>query len=239
MLEAAKEQAHALPSAFRGVDLLITTSPPPSLSMLSPSFASSGISLAPAAPPLAEIVKLSRPRYLFWADGEGFWEREPFGWAGAKGDERWTRAVKLGALGSVNSGAGKPPRVSECWRFRSMLSKQWFYATSLPAQTPTTKPPVRPGNATPNPFTMPTTSATAPKRSADDGEDGADSKRAKKEPGPPPETYVCNICQQPGVSGRGTSLADARSTGSKIVHRRRKPTPPNPRLVTSATSANL
>lgn len=50
---------------------------------------------------------------MFWADGEGFWEREPFGWAGPDGkDERWTRAVKLGALGALgNPGAGKPARV--------------------------------------------------------------------------------------------------------------------------------
>lgn len=112
MLAAAKEQAHALPSAFHGVDLFITTSPPPSLSLLSPSFPTSGISLGTAAPPLAEIIKLARPRYLFWADGEGFWEREPFGWAGVKGEERWTRAVKLGALAAVGKGAGKPARVS-------------------------------------------------------------------------------------------------------------------------------
>jgi hypothetical protein len=112
MLEAAKEKTNALPSAFHGVDLFVTTSPPPSLGLLSPTFPSSGLSLATAAPPLAELVKLSRPRYLFWADGEGFWEREPFGWAGAKGDERWTRAVKLGALGAVGKGEGKPARVS-------------------------------------------------------------------------------------------------------------------------------
>ncbi|BEJ18171.1 hypothetical protein CspHIS471_0704480 [Cutaneotrichosporon sp. HIS471] len=183
MLEAAKEKASALPPAFHGVDIFITTSPPPSLSLLSPSFPSSGISLATAAPPLAELVKLSRPRYLFWADGEGFWEREPFGWPGGKGDERWTRAVKLGAVGAVGKGAGKPAR--------------WFYATSLPPQTPTTKPPVRPGNASPNPFTMPSGGGSS-KRQAEDSNGADGAKRVKSEPGPPPEDYTCKICNVQG-----------------------------------------
>lgn len=49
---------------------------------------------------------------MFWAEGEGFWEREPFGWAAEAGgkEERWTRAVKLGALGA--EGEGKKARVS-------------------------------------------------------------------------------------------------------------------------------
>lgn len=111
LLKAAREQSAALPSPFRGVDVLLAMSPPPGLNLLSPSFSSSGVTLAPAAPPLAEVVKRARPRYLFWADGEGFWEREPWGWAGADGkDERWTRAVKLGALGDAADG-GKAARV--------------------------------------------------------------------------------------------------------------------------------
>ena len=49
---------------------------------------------------------------MFWGDGEGFWEREPWGWTGVGGrEERWTRAVKLGALGEEREG-GKKARVS-------------------------------------------------------------------------------------------------------------------------------
>ena len=50
---------------------------------------------------------------MFWGEGEGFWEREPFGWAGENGqDERWTRAVKLGALGGEDAPGTKKARVS-------------------------------------------------------------------------------------------------------------------------------
>jgi hypothetical protein len=110
--EAAKAAA-ALPSAFHGVDVLLTAVPPPSLSLLSPSFTSVTFPLSTPAPPLGEVVKRSRPRYMFWADGEGFWEREPWGWPGADGkDERWTRALKLGHLGAPPPATGKPARVS-------------------------------------------------------------------------------------------------------------------------------
>ncbi len=111
-LASARDASAALPSAFSGVDLLILSTPPPSLSLLSPSFPSLGFPLASPAAPLADLLKKTRPRYLFWGDGEGFWEREPWGWTGTSGkEERWTRAVKLGALGGEDDG-GKKARVS-------------------------------------------------------------------------------------------------------------------------------
>lgn len=108
-LANARDAAVALPPAFQGIDLLLMTSPPPNLSMLSPSFASAGIELADPAPPLTNIVERARPRYMFWSEGPGFWEREPWGWGEAGSEDRWTRAVKLGALGEV--GEGKKARV--------------------------------------------------------------------------------------------------------------------------------
>ena len=66
--------------------------------------------LAESAPPLKEVVEKSRPRYMFWSEGDGFWEREPIGWMDADGEKRWTRGVKLGALG--DQGEGKKTRVS-------------------------------------------------------------------------------------------------------------------------------
>lgn len=74
---------------------------------------------------------------------------------------------------------------------------QWFYATSLPAQTPTTAPPAKPANATPNPLTMPSGPAVS-KRRAGDEEATDDAKRGRTERGPPPDSYVCKICQIPG-----------------------------------------
>ncbi|WVF70938.1 hypothetical protein IAT40_005733 [Kwoniella sp. CBS 6097] len=191
-LASAKTSAAALPSAFQGVDLLLFSSPPPHLSTLSPSYASSGIALAKAAPPLEEVVRRARPRYLLWGDGEGFWEREPWGWAGPNGkEERWTRAVKLGALGGEAPAGGKKAR--------------WFYAFGLPPQTATTPLPTRPANTTPNPFMMPSSSGNAmagKKRGPLDeqnhifGEQAV--KKGRTEGGPPPDSYVCKICAQPG-----------------------------------------
>ena len=101
-LASARESAISLPPAFQGVDLLLVSQPPPSLSLLSTSAATLPFPLAEPAAPLAEVVQKSKPRYMFWAEGEGFWEREPWGWIGENGkEERWTRAVKLGALGDA------------------------------------------------------------------------------------------------------------------------------------------
>jgi hypothetical protein len=47
---------------------------------------------------------------MFWAEGEGYWEREPISWQEEGKEVRWTRAVKLGALGA--EGEGKKARVS-------------------------------------------------------------------------------------------------------------------------------
>lgn len=114
-LASARESAVSLSSAFQGVDLLLLSSPPPSLSLLSPAAASLPFPLAQTVPPLGEVVTKCRPRYIFWGEGEGFWEREPFGWTGEnEKEERWTRAVKLGALGGEEPQGVKKARVSCC-----------------------------------------------------------------------------------------------------------------------------
>ncbi|KAK4686926.1 CWF19-like protein 1, partial [Tremellales sp. Uapishka_1] len=196
-LASARTSSEALPAAFHGVDLLLLSAPPPSLALLSPSYPSLAVPLATAAPPLLEVVKRSRPRYMFWGEGEGFWEREPWGWTGSTGrDERWTRAVKLGALGGEDVPGQKKAR--------------WFYAFTLPPQTATTPIPARPANASPNPYILgatipvPASAVAGMKRSAplEDqnfifGGQGA-NKKGKTDAGPPPEHYVCKICQLPG-----------------------------------------
>ncbi|WWC96714.1 hypothetical protein V866_003586 [Kwoniella sp. B9012] len=192
-LASAKQEASALPSAFQGVDLLLFSSPPPHLSTLSPSYTSSGVSLAQSAPPLEEVVRRAKPRYLLWGDGEGFWEREPWGWTGPTGkEERWTRAVKLGALGGEAPTGGKKAR--------------WFYAFTLPPQTATSPLPAKPANATPNPYVMPSTPSSSSTSSRKRGplEDqnyifgGQQAKKGRTEGAVPPDNYVCKICAQPG-----------------------------------------
>ncbi|OCF75228.1 nuclear protein [Kwoniella mangroviensis CBS 8886] len=192
-LASAKQEASALPSAFQGVDLLLLSSPSPHLSTLSPSYASSGVSLAQSAPPLEEVVRRAKPRYLLWGDGEGFWEREPWGWTGPTGkEERWTRAVKLGALGGEAPTGGKKAR--------------WFYAFTLPPQTATSPLPAKPANATPNPYVMPSTPSSSSTSSRKRGplEDqnyifgGQQAKKGRTEGAVPPDNYVCKICAQPG-----------------------------------------
>ncbi|WVQ85626.1 hypothetical protein IAT38_007792 [Cryptococcus sp. DSM 104549] len=180
-LASAKQSASNLPSAFQGVDLLLFSSPPPHLSTLSPSFLNSGITLAPPVHLLEEVVRKAKPRYLLWGDGEGFWEREPWGWVGAGGkEERWTRAVKLGALGGEALPGAKKAR--------------WFYAFSLPPQTATSPVPPRPANATPNPFV-----ALVPsnKKRGPDGEKPGEAKKSRTD-GVLPADYVCKICSQSG-----------------------------------------
>lgn len=95
-----------------GVDILLLHSPPPSLSLLSPSCTKLDFSLGTGAVPFGDLVRRTRPRYIFWAGGgeDGFWEREPFGWTGADG--RYTRAIKIGNFGGPPAPEGKKkPRV--------------------------------------------------------------------------------------------------------------------------------
>jgi hypothetical protein len=56
---------------------------------------------------------------MFWAEGEGYWEREPISWQEEGKEVRWTRAVKLGALGA--EGEGKKARVSLFIRYELKL----------------------------------------------------------------------------------------------------------------------
>ncbi|KAL7423731.1 hypothetical protein Q5752_001313 [Cryptotrichosporon argae] len=192
----------ALPSAFQGLDLLLFSAPPPFMSLLSP-YAALPPSEAQQAPPFADVIKRARPRYIFWpGQGEAFWEREPFGWANEGKEERWTRAVRLG-------GVTEPKK------------NRWFYAFTLPPQTPSMPIPERPANATPNPLVFASLSPAASgpqdcssgrKRGHDEEENG-ESKRGRTDgdvvpeaslphdgearSSKPPPGYVCNICQSP------------------------------------------
>ena len=177
-LEAARQPA--LPTPFQGLDLLLLNTPPPNLSLLSKSFTSTAIQLAEPATPLKEVVERSRPRYLFWAEGEGYWEREPISWQEEGKEVRWTRAVKLGALGA--EGDGKKARVNSQGHIALELTTKWFYAFTLPPQTLTTPLPVRPANATPSPFGLVAEqlNTNGKKRTAEDDEEVFDDSLTKK-----------------------------------------------------------
>lgn len=110
-ISLANARSVPLPTPFQGLDLLVLPTSPPDIASLSPSFPSTGITLGQLPAEVRDLLIKSRPRYLFWADSQAFWEREPFGWTGIAGqEERWTRTVKLGALGG--EAEGKKPRVS-------------------------------------------------------------------------------------------------------------------------------
>nr|ODO02602.1 nuclear protein [Cryptococcus depauperatus CBS 7855] len=181
-LALAKQFTSALPTAFQGIDILLLSSPSPSLANFSSSFASSGISLVDPAPPLDQVVRSAKPRYLLWGTGNGFWEREPCGWNGPNGkEERWTRVVKLGELGGEAPAEGKKAR--------------WFYAFTLPPQATSSPLPVKPTNTTPNPFIQ---AVNNKKRNASDVADDEPHKKGRTGGAPPPDDYVCKVCSQPG-----------------------------------------
>lgn len=187
-LEAARQAAQALPHAFEGVDVLLIPGPPPKIAQLSQSYPSAGVDVSGAAEPLADIIRRARPRYMFWADSQGFWEREPFGWNHEGKDERWTRAVKLGALGDQGEKKGRVcGLLPDCERDTHAHNEQWFYAFTLPPQAATSPLPVKPANATPNPYTVAAGSerkrpALEDQQSAFAGPDAKRSKNGERRP---------------------------------------------------------
>ncbi|KII88125.1 hypothetical protein PLICRDRAFT_41246 [Plicaturopsis crispa FD-325 SS-3] len=166
------------------VDVLLSTVPPDSIShFASPPSPTYGV------PPLDDIVRKTKPRYHFTV-GAGtppaFWERPPFVWDDEQG--RITRYVGLGAFGG-DPGPGKKQR--------------WFYAFSITPQAPA---PVRPANATKNPFTEAAAAPRPPKRPMESGGENyifgdvrQPGKRARTgpagDPGKPPPGYKCKRCE--------------------------------------------
>ncbi|KZT26632.1 hypothetical protein NEOLEDRAFT_1147265 [Neolentinus lepideus HHB14362 ss-1] len=138
------------------------------------------------APPLDEIVRTTKPKYIFSSGGgkpPKFWEREPFTWEAEEG--RSTRFISLGAFGgeAVN---GKKQR-----RYVQVSITQWFYAFSIAPPSLDAPPPARPTNATANPFA----NARPPKRSIDDAE---------------PENFIWGNVNQPGKKQRHNAAGEKK-----------------------------
>ena len=96
-------------SASPHTDILLTHAWPGAIA----SFSAVPLPSPPdGAPPVADVVATTRPRYVFTGAGASagapprFWEREPFAWDAEGGEGRVTRFVALGAFG----GAPPPPR---------------------------------------------------------------------------------------------------------------------------------
>ncbi|THH19473.1 hypothetical protein EW146_g1707 [Bondarzewia mesenterica] len=131
------------------------------------------------APPLDEVIRQIKPRYIL-ASGGGkppcFWEREPFVWANESG--RASRFVSLGSFGGETVGGKK---------------QRWFYAFSIATLSPVSATPV--------------SKESLPKATGADGarrqtyvvparflsEPTSFAERTK-----PPEGYVCVICNTSG-----------------------------------------
>ncbi|CDZ96519.1 Uncharacterized conserved protein [Phaffia rhodozyma] len=196
-----------------GLDILLLQTPPPSLSLLSPSFNGLEFNVGQGATPLVEIIRRAKPRYVFFMGGrdgeDGFWEREPFGWDGAGSEGRYTRCIRMGRFGG-------PPPLDGQKKARS------FYAFSLAPLAPPF--PVKPANATPNPFALPPSSTgRGTKREAPEGgenfiwgQSGPGGKKARGE-GPPPPSYTCRICNEPGHWIQACPRKDAHNAEKQVT----------------------
>lgn len=103
-----------------GLDILLLQTPPPSLSLLSPTFNQLEFNIGQGASPLVDVIRRAKPRYVFFMGGkdgeDGFWEREPFGWDGVGSEGRFTRCIRMGQFGGPPPAEGqKKARVRFCF----------------------------------------------------------------------------------------------------------------------------
>ncbi|TFY76541.1 hypothetical protein EWM64_g7470 [Hericium alpestre] len=95
-------------SASSLVDIIISHTWPSSVTAFSsvplpsPDLARAG------APPVDDVIRKIKPRYIFSSAGGAFWEREPFVWGDEEG--RISRFIGLGAFGAEPSPGGKKQR---------------------------------------------------------------------------------------------------------------------------------
>ncbi|SGZ22743.1 BQ5605_C022g09536 [Microbotryum silenes-dioicae] len=181
-------------------DILLTTSLPASLPLLSALALPATAKGQPFSSELDEVVRMSRPRYHFIGGTGIFWEREPFQWN--DGSRQVCRSICLGEMGAK----GK---------------ERAFYAFSIVPGGPPPNP--LPTSMTPSPYSIDSSNSKRgtkrPAGSLDQNNGtneygvpnyifGAGGKNGNNKRGrngadggerrPPPEHYTCNICEQMG-----------------------------------------
>ncbi|KDE02964.1 hypothetical protein MVLG_06530 [Microbotryum lychnidis-dioicae p1A1 Lamole] len=181
-------------------DILLTTSLPASLPLLSALALPATAKGQPFSSELDEVVRMSRPRYHFIGGTGIFWEREPFQWN--DGSRQVCRSICLGEMGAK----GK---------------ERAFYAFSIVPGGPPPNP--LPTSMTPSPYSIDSSNSKRgtkrPAGSLDQNNGtneygvpnyifGAGGKNGNNKRGrngadggerrPPPEHYTCNICEQKG-----------------------------------------
>jgi len=138
------------------------------------------------SPAITDVVKATRPRYHFASEHPIFWERQPFTWPPGVSGIHSTRFISLGD-------------------FANAEKLRWFYAFKVtPATSEVSK--ATPSDVTPCPFEDSWRGIKRP--SAEDGapnfifDESHSNKRVKSgqagERRPPPDHYVCKICNVPG-----------------------------------------
>ncbi|KAI8822915.1 CwfJ C-terminus 1-domain-containing protein-like protein [Fimicolochytrium jonesii] len=192
------------PGVALGVDILITTEWAEGILNGSPAGAKVSEGQAKGTNAITEVAVALQPRYHFAAGG--FFEREPYRNRG--GARHVTRFIAVGDFEPANK------------------KQRWFYAMNIVpmSKIDLVQLAAVPPNTTPLPFS----SAAADggrKRPADEmsdsfffnstSSDGGRNKRHQGERKPPPSTYICHKCNEPGhwvqdcpQGGRGAPPAE-------------------------------
>ncbi|SCV68934.1 BQ2448_1954 [Microbotryum intermedium] len=200
LTSAQRPNSSLPPKPIPPPDILLTSSLPSSLPLLSAVALPATAKGQPFSPELDEVVRMSRPRYHFIGGTGVFWEREPFQWN--DGSRQVCRSICLAEMGAK----GK---------------ERAFYAFSIVPGGPPPNP--LPTSMTPSPYSVASSNSKRgtkrPAGSLDQNNGvneygvpnyifGAEGKNGNNKRGrnggeggerrPPPDHYTCNICEQKG-----------------------------------------
>lgn len=202
------------------LDVLLLPSPPTGYNLLSPAFstfASSGETPVPISSSALDAFLAKQPIRYILAPSPRFFEREPY----AGPDGIVTRIILL-----APAGKGK-----ERWQFAASL---------IPAvKMESSKLREKPANATPAPFGTSAAKrgppledqqsfffATEQKRPRREHGDRRGERGEKGERGPPPDSYTCHKCNQPGHWIQDCPLRTEREPRDREPRERHPPRAP-------------